>query len=217
VGVTSGADNVFNQLQGAGRTWKSYQESMQTPCRGSNTPVYKPGHNPAFYYSDLRKPVNTCATNDVPLEGALAADIAADALPTYSWITPNECDIWYWTTGCANPRSTLIQQGDNWLGYWLPLLTATPSYQAGKTLILITFDEGGIGTAGADCTNPAYYAGHPDCQIPTVVVSPYLAPGTTDATDLNLYALLATTQDILGLPRLGRAVNQLSMRASMPF
>ena len=74
-----------------------------------------------------------------------------------------------------------------------------------------------MGTAGADCTSPAYYSRHPDCQIPTVVVSPYVTPGTVDGTDLNLYSLLATTQDALGLPRLGRAVGQASMRATMRF
>jgi hypothetical protein len=50
-----------------------------------------------------------------------------------------------------------------------------------------------------------------------VVVSPYIAPRTTDGTDLNLYSLLGTTEDILGVPRLARAVGQRSMRATMPF
>jgi hypothetical protein len=217
VGVKTSADNVFQQVQAAGRTWKGYAESMSTPCQGSSTATYKPGHNPAVFYTDLRQPANTCLANDVPLEGTLALDIANDSLPAYSWITPNECHIFYWVTSCSTPRSQLTRVGDAWLADLLPRLTATPSYQAGKTLILITYDEGGIGTSGVDCTDPAYYPAHPDCQVPTVVVSPYLTRGTTDGTDLNLYSLLATTQDVLGLPRLGRAVGQASMRTTMPF
>lgn len=217
VGVTTAADNVFHQLQALGQTWKSYEESMQVPCRGTNTALYKPGHNPAYFYRDLRVPTNTCVTDDVPLESALAADITADGLPAYSWITPNLCHDFHGATTCKRSATGLLEDGDDWLRTWIPQLTAMPSYAAGRTLILITFDEGGSGTAGADCTSPAYYPTHPDCQIPAVVVSPYLAPGTTDATDLNLYSLLGTTQDILGVPRLGRAVSQPSMRATMPF
>ena len=68
-----------------------------------------------------------------------------------------------------------------------------------------------------DCAAPTYYVTHPDCQIPTVVVSPYIQPGATDTADHNLYALLATTEDMLGLKRLGRAVGQHSLRPGLHF
>ena len=145
--------------------------------------------------------------------------IAADALPTYSWITPNRCNIFEWHAGCLSPSSARFAVGDQWLADLLPRLTAMPSYRAGKTLIVVVFDEGaGPGTTnGVDCTKPTYYRTHPDCQIPAVVVSPYIVPGSTDNTDLNLYSLLGTTQDVLGLPRLGRAVGQKSMRPGLRF
>jgi len=219
VGVKTNADNVFHQVAGAGLTWKAYQESMATPCQGTSGTRYKPGHNPAYYYNDLRTPTDTCATHDVPMSPALDDDISGDTLPAYSWISPDECHDFYWISACPTPKSQLTAEGDRWLAAMLPRLTAMPSYLAGRTLILVTFDEGREGTNEnyIDCTDPAYYPAHPDCQIPTVVVSPYLAPGTTDGTDLNLYSLLGTTEDILGLPRLGRAVGQRSMRATMPF
>jgi hypothetical protein len=219
LGITTGADNVFSQVAAAGLTWKSYEESMPAPCSGSTNTTYKPGHNPAFYYSALRTPTNTCAVNDVPLQPALSDDLAAGQLPAYTWITPNRCHIFEWSTGCPGREAGRIAAGDQWLSTVLPQLTATADYQAGNVLILVTFDEGveDTNTNDVDCTDPAYSPTHPDCQVPAVVVSPYLTPGTTDGTDLNLYALLGTTEDVLGLPRLGRAVGQPSMRATMPF
>jgi phospholipase C len=218
VGARTGNNNIFRQLQDRGRTWKSYQESMPSNCYSRSTSVYKPGHDPAAWYTNLRSPVNTCAQNDVPLAPALSNAIANDALPAYSWITPNECHIFYWVPACSTASSQATRQGDLWLSTLLPKLVAMPSYKAGKTLIIITFDEGSNGgTAGVDCTSPNYYNSHPDCHIPTVAVSPYITPGTRDGSDQNLYSLLGTTQDILGLPRLGRAVGQPSMRPGLHF
>jgi phospholipase C len=216
VGAHVANDNVFHQVQGTARTWRSYEESMSGPCSGSGT-SYKPGHNPALFYTDLRSPVNTCALDDLPLTPALSADIAADTLPTYSWITPNLCHDFHWGTTCGSTTSARFAAGDAWLANLLPKLAAMPSYLSGRTLIVVTFDEGRGGTAGVDCTKPSYYVNHPDCQIPTVVVSPYIVQGTADASDLNLYSLLGTTEDVLGVGRLGRAVSQPSMRDTMPF
>jgi phospholipase C len=217
VGVHVANNNVFHQVQAAGRTWRSFEESMPTACLGSSVGFYKPGHNPAVFYDDLRTPTNTCSTWDVPLDPTLSNDLQADTLPAYSWVTPNLCHAFYWVPACPTPQGAKEAQGDTWLSAMLPRFTALPSYQAGKTLIIITFDEGQGGTAGVDCTDPSYYVNHPDCHIPTVVVSPYIASGRSDSSDQNLYSLLGTTEDILGLARLGRAVGQPSMRPGLRF
>lgn len=44
-----------------------------------------------------------------------------------------------------------------------------------------------------------------------------IVPGAQDGVDHNLYGLLGTTQDILGLARLNRAVGQASMRPGLGF
>ena len=219
-GVHTGNDNVFHQVQVAGKTWKNYAESMPSACSRSSVtaPAYKTGHVPAFWYTNLATPTNTCATNAVPLSPALDNAIAADSLPTYAWITPSACDDMHWLSGCATDPTLRVATGDAWLSALIPRLTAMPSYRAGKTLVIVTFDEGDEdSTTGVDCTAATYYLTHPDCQIPTVVVSAYIRPGATDAADHNLYALLATTQDILGLKRLGRAAGQHSLRPGLHF
>jgi phosphatidylinositol-3-phosphatase len=217
VGVHTGNDNVFHQAQVHGDSWKSYEESMPRACAG-NSGFYKSGHNPAFWYTDLRSPSNTCALYDVPQSPALDADIANDTLPALSWITPNACNDMHGQSGCPQPTSQRIAVGDTWLSNLIPRLTAMPSYQAGQTLIVVTWDEGnGKETNGSDCTDPKIYTAQASCQIPTYVVSPYIAAGRTDNSDHNLYGLLGDIQDILGYPRLGRAVGQSSLGPGLGF
>lgn len=217
-GVKTGNDNIFSQAQRAGASWKSYEESMTADC-GGNVGSYQRGHNPAFWYTDLKTPVNTCGTNDVPLTPALDNAIRADSLPTFSWITPSQCGDMHWQSSCPTPSSQRISVGDMWLSHLIPRLTALPSYQQGTTLILITWDEGdGSGIQGIDCTDQAVYRAQASCQIPTIVLSPYIVPGTVDHTEQNLYTLLGTTEDILGYPRLGGATtHQGTLRAVLRF
>jgi len=121
-------------------------------------------------------------------------------------------------TGCPQPSSQRIAAGDAWLAELLPRLTAMLSYRAGETLIVVTWDEGnGKETNGTDCTLPSAYTTEASCQIPTIVVSPYLSAGSVDNTDHNLYGLLGDVEDILGYPRLGRAVGQPSLRSGLGF
>ena len=217
VGVHTANDNIFRQAQLHGDSWKAYEESMPRACVG-NSGFYKSGHNPPFWYTDLRSPSNTCALYDVPQSPSLDSDIANDTLPVFAWITPNACNDMHGQSGCPQPSSQRIAAGDAWLSNLIPRLTAMPSYQAGQTLIVVTWDEGnGKETNGSDCTDPKIYTAQASCQIPTYVVSPYIAAGTTDNSDHNLYGLLGDIQDILGYPRLGRAVGQSSLRPGLGF
>jgi len=49
------------------------------------------------------------------------------------------------------------------------------------------------------------------------VASAFVTPGATDGSEQNLYSLLATTEDVLGYPRLGLAIGQPSMRPGLGF
>lgn len=210
VGAKSSYNNIFNQLKG---NWKSYEESMTTNCGGSRKP-YQTGHNPAYWYNDLRTPVNYCTSNDVPL-----TQFDPDSLPTFSWVTPNQCHDMHDVSGCPGTPATRITAGDTWLSTFLPQILSSPDYLNGNTLVLLTWDEGdGKGTAGEDCSDPATYTRHPSCDVPTVVMSEYITPGATDASDQSLDTLLGTVQDILGLPRINGAVTHpASLRPGLGF
>src|SRR5262249_57030604 len=107
---------------GQGEPWKAYQESMPSNCDPSNSGEYKVSHNPPPYYTSL----SGCASHDVPYT-QLATDLAHNALPAFSFITPNLID---------DMHDGTIAQGDAWLARNLPAILASRPYQAKTTAAL---------------------------------------------------------------------------------
>lgn len=184
----SGA-SLFQQVTDSGGTWRSYQESMPTNCALTDSGPYIAHHNPAAYYTDLR---GACPADDVPLgtldQGAFQKDIDAGTLPTFAFVTPNECNDMH--SSCNG--SDAVHQGDSWLSSWMTKLTTSPAYLQGDTAVFITFDE-----ADGDTGNTN--------QVATVVVAPSVAPGITIDKEFNHFSLLRATDYMLGLPPLGSA------------
>jgi len=180
------ADSIFGQVGRAGLTWRSYDESMPKNCDTSSSGSYAVKHNPAAYYVALRA---ACGTNDLPLEGSFDRDVAAGSLPSFSFVTPNLCND---THDCAVPV------GDAWLATWIPKILAGPNYSSGNTLVVITWDE------GEGSSN----------RIPTIIVGPSVQAGTIATQRFDHYALLRTTEDLLGLTHLLAAASAPSMAAA---
>jgi hypothetical protein len=80
----------------------------------------------------------------------------------------------------------------------MPKILASAQYRAGRTAVFITWDED-------DYRSTQHLA--------TLIIAPPVRPGTTVATGFNHYSLLRTTEDMLGLPRIGKASRAASMRA----
>jgi len=177
------SESIFSQVTTAGLSWRGYAESMPSPCALSNSGLYAVRHNPATYYTGLR---SQCATKDIPLTGNLTEDLDSGSLPSFSFITPNLCND---THNCDVPV------GDAWLSSWVAGILDSADYQAGNTLVVITWDEG-AGTAN---------------HIPTIVIAPSVPSGTSASGAFDHYSLLRTTEDLLGLPALGSAATATSM------
>jgi phosphatidylinositol-3-phosphatase len=124
-------DNVVRELLKAGKTWKSYAESLPSPgYLGGDSGLYKRGHNPFTYLSDVQRD-SAQAANIVPFT-QFATDLANNALPQYSFIAPNLLD---------NAHDGSLAQADAWLQTNIAPLLASPAFQ-NKGLLIITFDEG---------------------------------------------------------------------------
>ncbi len=124
------ADNVVRHLLAAGKTWKSYEESL--PYAGyisPDTTYYVRRHCPLSYFSDV---VNSTVQrqNLVPFT-QFAKDLANHTLPQYSFITPNICD---------DAHNCSLSTADNWLKTNIAPLIASSTFQNGG-LLIITFDE----------------------------------------------------------------------------
>ena len=181
-------NTIFQQASSAG----SYQESMPSNCDLTNSGTYAVKHNPEAYYTNIR---TACNSNDVPMgttsSGAFLNALNSGTLPKFSFVTPNLCNDMH---DCS------IATGDTWLQSWVPKITASPSYQAGNTVLIVTWDEDDSKSGN---------------QVATIVVSPYTRPGTKSGTAFTHYSLLRTTEELLGIPTfLGNAASATSMRSA---
>jgi phosphatidylinositol-3-phosphatase len=170
---------------------------MPSNCAPANSGEYAVRHNPPPYYTTL----SGCATFDVPYP-QLASDLAGNTLPAFSFITPNLID---------DMHDGTIPDGDTWLANNLPTILNSSAYQSGSTAVFITWDEGTGGKSGEDC---AANTTDESCHVATIVISPSTPAGSTSGTLFNHYSLLATTEQLLGLPALGLAASNPTMTSA---
>ena len=186
----SSGQSIFGQVASSGRQWRSYQESMPSNCDLSPAGEYAVKHNPAAYYTAIR---SQCRSWDVPFgttsSGRFVSDLNAGRLQSFSFITPNLCHD---THDCS------VATGDAWLKAVVGRILASATYRAGRTALVITWDE------GFGSTN----------QVATIVVAPSVKRGARSSTRFDHYSLLRTTEEMLRLAKLGHAVSAASMRSA---
>ncbi|MBO0693993.1 MAG: hypothetical protein J2P58_13905 [Acidimicrobiaceae bacterium] len=124
-----------------------------------------------------------CRADDEPF-AHFSEVLARGTLPTYTSITPNLCD---------DMHDCPVTAGDRWLATWVPRILATPSYESGTTALFIMWDE--------------------PTPLANVVVAPSVRPGTVSRVAVDHYSLLRATEEMLGLPLLGRAASAPSLRS----
>jgi phospholipase C len=189
-------DTSAKSIFGQGETWKSYEESMPSSCDHANSGSYAVRHNPAVYYTAL----HGCSSDDVSYS-RLASDLAHNQLPAFSFITPNLID---------DMHNGTVADGNKWLSSALPTILNSAEYRNGSTVIFITWDEGEGGgyASGEHCaTNTSDVS----CRVATLVISPSTKAGARSGTLFNHYSLLATTEQLLGLSKLGLASSATTM------
>jgi phosphatidylinositol-3-phosphatase len=209
------------------------------------TDQYATRHDPFVYFHSIIDNTAECDANVVPLgkstvgtpstfngvnlpdtfTGHLANDLSSEATtPKFGFITPNLCDDGHDGT-CAGTNVEGGKTGgltalDLWLKHWMPLIMASPSYQSGQMLVVLTSDEGDDDDTTACCNEqpgPNWaFPGHSPLlgaapttpgadpgggRIGTLLLnSSYIQPGTVDTTGFyNHYSALRSYEDLLGL------------------
>jgi phospholipase C len=188
------ADNLGNQMQLAGITWRAYQESMGTPCLLTTSGHYAPKHDPFLYFKNIQLDTALCAETSVDYTH-FAADLLAGT-HRYSFITPNLLSDGH--DPSTNPVLGL-QQSDAWLQANVPAILSSAAYLSGGVLF-ITWDEAeGRG-------------GRSNRQVPMIILSPRLVSAGFQSNHAYTHAsYLATVEHILGLPLLGDAATSDNM------
>jgi phosphatidylinositol-3-phosphatase len=193
--------SIFTQIDAATAaaplTWRTYAESMPANCDLSNSGEYAVRHNPAAYYPN---DAAACSANDVPFgtptAGALASDLAAGTLPSYGLFIPNLCDDGHDSCNGADR----VAEEDATLGTWMPQILASPDYQSGHLLVVLTADTSHSPANGN--------------LLATVLVNPDVPAGTQASDRFDHYSLLRLDEELLGLPPLANAASAADMAAA---
>ncbi|HEV2427464.1 MAG TPA: alkaline phosphatase family protein [Acidimicrobiales bacterium] len=207
--------NLASQLQGVGKSWRGYFQSLPpTPPPGqvimdgpnANGPyTYKyPSSSVALYASKHNPFVNFTSTqtelsNMVP-DTQLSTDLASGNLADFSFIVPDQCHDMHGTGGCG----PLIPEGDAYVGATVSAIMSAKFWASGRNAIVITWDEDDYadsGLYGTGCCGSNPGGG----QVATIVITNKGPIHVVDATPYNHYSLLRTFEDAFGLPGLANA------------
>lgn len=169
-------NNVVRHLLSAGKTWKSYAESLPSAgYTGCSSYPYVKRHNPLAYFSDVAN--SSEKYNLVPFS-KFATDLANHTLPEFSFIVPNLLH---------DAHDGSLATADSWLKTNIAPLLASTTFQKDGILI-ITFDE-------SSDTDTQHGGGH----VATIVVGPKVRRGNKSATLYQHQNSLKTLMEALGL------------------
>jgi acid phosphatase len=153
-------NNIVRQLVAAGKTWKSYAESLPNPCYlGPTTGDYARKHNVFALLSDVTSDPTGQGCNIVPFT-QFAPDLANGRLPVFSNIVPDLC---------SDAHDCPLSTADDWLQTNIAPLIASPMFQQDGLLIILFDESGGDDTMGGG-------------KVAWVAVSPKSKPGYKSTT-----------------------------------
>jgi phospholipase C len=185
-GCQVSAANIVDQLEAARISWRAYLEGVPSPCfRGAGSGGYAKKHNPLIYYRDVASSPARC--RKLVGFGQLAADLRSGRLPAYAWISPNLCDDGH---DCG------VGAGDRFLARTVPALLAELGPHG---FLVLTWDEG---VSDRGCCGAAH-GGH----VATILAGPDAVAGAREHRPVDHYGVLATIEQVLGLPPLAGAAD----------
>ena len=170
-------DNIVRHLLSAGKTWKSYAESLPSVgYTGCSSGSYVKRHNPFAYFSDVANSSSE-RLNLVPFS-QFAVDLNNNAVPNFSFIVPNLAD---------DAHDGTLSEADTWLKDNLAKLFSNAAFQNGGILIIV-FDE----SVSSDTQEGG---GH----VAAVVIGPKVKLGYKSTTNYQHQNTLKTLMEALGL------------------
>ena len=169
-------DNIVRHLLTAGKTWKSYAESLPSVgYTGCGSGSYVKRHNPFAFFSDV---ANSSEKNNLVPFTQFSKDLANGTLPQFSFIVPNLND---------DAHDGTLTQADGWLKTNIAPLISSATFQKDGILIIV-FDE-------SFDSDAAYGGGH----VAAVVIGPKVKGGSKPTTLYQHQNTLKTLMEALGV------------------
>lgn len=195
------APSLPDLIEASGRTWKTYQDDMPSPCFTGNTLRYVRKHNPFIFFDSIRTNKERCERSVVPLT-QMDTDLAENNLPNFIFITP---DICYSAHDCT------LDLADGWLKEQMDKLYPALDATGEPYLIILTWDEG---QGNHSCCGLPELAGG---RVATVFISPQVRENFQDNTPYSHYSILKTISEAWGLPYLGHAADAETTLITAPW
>lgn len=198
------ADNMVRHMLTAGKTWKSYAESLPSVgYTGGDVYPYERHHNPLSYFSDVRDS-SVERLNLVPFSH-FSGDLANSRLPEFSFVVPNvhhdahDCPAGM--TTCTDNQK--LAAADAWLKTNIAPLINSPAFQQ-DGILFIVFDE----ASDSDTT-------HGGGRVAAVIVGPHVKKGYRSTVFYQHQHLLRTALKALGVTTFPGASSGVSPMTDM--
>ncbi len=191
-------DHLVTLLDKAGIGWKAYVEEIDgKSCPLTDSGKYVTRHTPMLFFDDVTDGNSSTSANciaHVRPYAELAADLTANKVARYNFITPNLCnDMHGLSLSCGTANFDEIGAGDDWLKAEVPKILASDAYKKNGVLF-IAWDEG----------DESVVSGASDGPLPFIVLSPKAKAGFASKTKLTHSSLLRSVQEIFGVTPLLR-------------
>ncbi|HEY2393538.1 MAG TPA: alkaline phosphatase family protein [Candidatus Angelobacter sp.] len=180
---TVSSDNIAQALTTAGKTWRSYMESLPSAgYTGNDVYPYFKHHDPFTYMTGV---LSTQTADIVPFS-QLPNDLAAGTLPSFAFIAPNVEDDAHDCPGggvlCTDDAK--LAAADAWLNTNIGPLISSPALA--NSVFIITFDE----SLDIDVINGGG-------QVATVLVGSHVKSGFRSTTFYQHQSTLRLVLDLL--------------------
>lgn len=180
------AGNLGDLLEAAGRSWRTYEEGMGTPCNTSTRydKNYEPDDAPFILFTDIQSNPGRCRDHLVDLHQWPQDLKQVATTPVFAWLAADDYDDGE-MPGNGSPKSLQVQ--DAWLRATLAPLFGSPAWREQRTLLILTWDE-------SDTTA--------NNHIPTIVLGSRqtVKSGYISAIRYDHYSTARTIETALGLP-----------------
>ena len=220
--------SLFSQLESAGLSWKTYQQSiprvgytgLYSPYPATSDKLYASKHNPIMNFLAYYGPAPTSPAvqdggswtpnsaqnaelNKMVPDTQFAADLASGNVPNFSFIVPDQCHDMHGTTSCPS-GSALNLEGDAYVAQTVHAIMSSSTWQRGNNAIVITWDENDYSPVGPHCQTSTLVASN-GCRVPTIVIANHGPRGMQYNVAANHYSLLLSIEDAFGLGCLQQA------------
>jgi phosphatidylinositol-3-phosphatase len=197
--TTINVPNIVDQIEGSGRTWKAYMQSLSLCTtkldHACGNQLYERKHNPFVSYLDVQ--TNPARMANVVDFSQFSTDLANNSVPAYSWISPDQCNDMH-GRGTSDPNDlcgfahvqSLIATGDTFLNNTVSAIMNSRAWN-GNSVIFITWDESDFPFVDVSgCCDAVPGGGH----VVTITISHSDHSARTSNVLYNHYSMLATIE-----------------------